>query len=220
MYQVRYAMRRFAPLVCPRWLRDNRVKGAVMSKTITLAIGVASVILIWLGHAFAQSDCAAIGDSTARLECYDRAAKAKPTVKPVAKPAAKPADSNTVSEGSWQMRRTKDNMTDKQSCVISPAGKPYVQVTAQDLYISYRGRGGVQAFRYRIDDGPPSELQLVSDINKQIGALQIKGSTFDRIVRANRLRVSALSVLSSMNEEDLPLDGLSRLHARLLKECP
>ena len=126
---------------------------------------------------------------------------------------------NTTTDGGWQLRRNKDAMTDKTSCILSPVGKPHVQISVGDLYISYRGRGGVSAFSYRMDDGPASQLQLPTEIDKQIGFVHISGDAFNSILRASRLRVQVLTVLSNLLNEDLALSGM-RSYMQEQQECP
>lgn len=165
----------------------------------------------------AQSvDCQTIKDNQARLECYDKAPPKRPAA-PKAK--TEPASGGTVKDGVWELSRRKDTMTDKLSCTIFAVGKPYVQISARDLYISYSGRGGVNGFQYRIDDQPATGMQLPTDIEKQIGAVHLSGAAFQQILRARRLRVSTLTLVAGIKEEDLALDGVARLHERLMREC-
>jgi hypothetical protein len=121
-----------------------------------------SMTTISAPNAFAKDqDCKSIQDPKARLECFDAGATAPPKAPAAPKAPAKSApkaDPNTTTEGGWQLRRSKDPMTDKTNCILTPVGKPYVQITVGDLYISYRGRGGVQGFSYRLDDGPVSQI--------------------------------------------------------------
>ena len=153
-----------------------------------------------------QTDCKSIQDPKARLECFDAAPPKAPTAAP-AKSAPK-ADRNTTAVGGWQLQRSKNAMTDKTDCILVPVGKPHVQITVGDLYISYRGRGGVQGFRYRLDDEPVSQMQLPTEIDKQIGAVHISGDTFNRILQASRLRVEVLTLISGVQNEDLAVAGV------------
>jgi SPOR domain len=158
------------------------------------------------------ADCKSIQDPKARLECFDTAPPKTSTAP--AKSAPK-ADPTTTTDGGWQLRRVKDTMTDKKECILSPVGKPHIQITVGDLYISYRGRGGVQGFSYRLDDGPVSKMQLATDIERQIGAVHISGDAFNHILRASRLRVETFTVLSTLLNEDLAVSGMRNLYAKM-----
>ena len=164
-----------------------------------------------------QTDCKSIQDPKARLECFDAAPPKAPTAAP-AKSAPK-ADRNTTAVGGWQLQRSKNAMTDKTDCILVPVGKPHVQITVGDLYISYRGRGGVQGFRYRLDDEPVSQMQLPTEIDKQIGAVHISGDTFNRILQASRLRVEVLTLISGVQNEDLAVAGVRGLYTKMQREC-
>jgi hypothetical protein len=98
-------------------------------------------------------------------------------------------------------------------------GKAYVQMSNDDLYVSYRGRGGVQGFKYRFDEGPPSEMQIPSDIEKQIGAIKISGAAFQQLLRSSRLRIETLTLISGIANEDINLTGARPLYTRMLREC-
>ena len=117
------------------------------------------------------------------------------------------------------MRKLKDAMTDKIDCIISPTNNPNVQVSKSDLYISYRGRGGVGGFTYRIDDNPVSAMQLPTDQDKQVGFVHISGAVFNQVLTASRLRVQTVTLLSALVNEDLQLAGMRRLYAKMQQEC-
>jgi hypothetical protein len=183
-----------------------------------LSMGVVSA-----PNAFAQQpDCKSIQDPKARLECFDAAPTAAPKAPAAPKPPAKTApkaDPNTTTDGGWQLRRIKDAMTDETTCILSPVGKPYVQISVRDLYISYRTRGGVQGFQYRLDDGPISDMEIPTDTEKQIGFVHISGDAFNRVLRASRLRVQVVTLISGLQTEDLAVSGMRSLYAKMQREC-
>ena len=132
--------------------------------------------------------------------------------------AAAPVPARIVSD--WQLNIGKDGFNDKKTCVISPLGKPHVQLNIGSFYITYRGRGGVSSYKYRIDDQPPSQTILATDIEKRIGTVHLYGSGFiDRLMRASRFRTSTFTVLSNFIEEDFDLAGLSNLYMKMRNEC-
>lgn len=123
-------------------------------------------------------------------------------------------------QGSWELRRSKDSFSDKSSCVITVTGKPYIQVSPGSIFFSYRGRGGVEGYQYRIDDAPASSMQLPTNIEKQIAAIELKGAVFERILKSNRLRVQTLTLVAGIQNDDVSLVGLEPLYRRMRGLCP
>jgi hypothetical protein len=161
----------------------------------------------------AQTDCRSIEDSAARLACYDRNAGTR-----APQPNAKPATTSNAGAG-WELKREKDSMTDKISCILSPIGKPYIQINKGEMFIGYGKRGGVGGFRYRIDEKPPTEMQIPTRTEQQVGAVYIGGARFQQVISGSRLRVSTLTVLNSMIEEDISLEGAKPLYRKMMAEC-
>jgi hypothetical protein len=120
-------------------------------------------------------------------------------------------DMKTVArDGEWELRQSKDTFSDKDSCVLMPSKRPHIQITSNSLYISYRGRGGVKGYTVRVDDEPPSQMQLPSDIEQGIQALGFQGKAFEQVLEAKRIRV----------QYDINIAGAKRLLARLRTLCP
>jgi hypothetical protein len=90
-----------------------------------------------------QQDCRSIQDPKGRLECYDALPQAPVAPKKPAQAAPGQKAPNASAESGCLLKRSKDAMTDKVSCYLTPAGNPHVQITPKELYISFRGRGGV-----------------------------------------------------------------------------
>jgi cell division protein FtsN len=171
----------------------------------------------------------------------DTAAQAKPNLEQPAKllpsqsenqpsPANASAEASTpkepmaviASDGDWLLRKDTDSFNDEVSCVIiyaKPPG-PAIQVSPGSLYISYQGRGGLKAYRYRIDDGPASKLQLPTEVQKQMDVAEISGRAFDAIIASKRLRVEALTYVAGIVREDMNLVGLSALYEKMRTACP
>jgi hypothetical protein len=172
------------------------------------------------GSSAQQPACKDIQDPAARLACFDKVPAAPAAVPAKPKPPAKPpADANRILDGGWAMRKSKDAMTDKVDCIISPANNPSVQVSQSDLYISYKGRDGVQGFTHRIDDGSSSPMQLPTEIERQVGLVHISGAAFNQILTASRLRVETVTLVAGLGNEDLQLTGMRRLYARMPGFC-
>lgn len=159
--------------------------------------------------AFAQQECLSIKIDKNRLACYDKAAKqlASPTtalpakVEPESKPEAKPATVNF-----WTVNEKNDAMTDRKSCTALYKGGWTYQGTEKTLYISLRGRGGVKSYSVRIDDSPPNNLQLASEMEKKLSAIDL-APYFPQLLEAKRLRVQVLTILDSVLVEDIDLNG-------------
>jgi len=186
-------------------------------------LGVAAVTLLSGAPLHAQQDCKAIQDAAARLACFDRPAPAKPTaqVKPAAAKPAVPGKRPNVTaiDGGWELRVIKDGFSDKVNCVISPATKPWVQISVGHLYISYQGRGGVEGYTIRTDDSPAGQMQLPTPIDKSIGMVHFKDAAFYNVMAANRLRVQTFTVLRELKDEDLDLVPAKRLYQKMGPEC-
>jgi hypothetical protein len=167
--------------------------------------------------AYAQ-DCTTIQDAAARLACFDKppaAAKAGLTTKP----APQKNSPGAIVDSGWELKIKKDGFTDKTSCVISPVGKPNVQITVGHLYISYAGQGGVAGFTPRLDDQPPRKMQLPTPIEQQISAVHFGGEAFYEVMAASRLRVQTFTILHQLKDEDLQLEPAKRLYKKIPPVC-
>ncbi|MET4804591.1 hypothetical protein [Bradyrhizobium sp. LB11.1] len=180
----------------------------------------AALALLVCANSANAADCKSIADATARLNCFDREAAPKPNAQklPPTPSTAKGKDVAAI-DGGWELRVIKDGFSSKTSCVISPTGKPWIQMSPGQLYISYHGRGGVEGFTVRMDEYPPEEMQLPTPIDKSIGMVHFKGSEFSRLMTANRLRVQTFTVLRELKNEDMNLAGAKRLYKKMPPEC-
>lgn len=178
--------------------------------------------------AFAQTDCAGIKQDKARLACYDKAAKEKPAAAapaPVAaatpaaaeKPA-KPGEKVVFKSQFWHVHQELDAMTDKKSCTALYKNAWTVQGTADNLYISLKGRGGVKAYTLRVDDTAPDSLQMASSTEKSISAIILQPS-FDRIYNAKRIRLQIGTILDSLLVEDIDLSGFKEAVDYIRTNC-
>jgi hypothetical protein len=122
-------------------------------------------------------------------------------------------------EGAWELRYGKDNFSDKTTCVIVLSSDAAIQVSPGSFYINYRGRGGLDGFRYRLDDAPESGMQLPTRIQKQTSMIIFEGITFERILNATRLRVQTLTLVAGLKNEDINLRGLASLYQRMDEFC-
>lgn len=125
-----------------------------------------------------------------------------------------------ASDGVWELRQSKDNFTDKITCLIAATNNDNVEVSPGNFYLSLRGRGGLKAYKYRLDDSPPTELALPTELEQRTSILIFKGQVFSRILKANRLRVQTLTMLSGSQNDDIDLTGLAGLYSQMSKACP
>ena len=111
-------------------------------------------------------------------------------------------------------------MTDQASCTGYYQQRHDVQLNKSAFYISMRGRGGVEGYRVRFDDGPTSELRLATWIEKSISSIILSEADMRKLLVSKRLRISGLTVLSTAIEIDIDLTGVSLAHAVLAgAEC-
>jgi hypothetical protein len=181
----------------------------------------AFALLVASGSYANAADCKLIADATARLNCFDGEDAPKRNVqqKPPSTPSTPKSKDVVAVDNGWELRVLKDGFRSKISCVISPTGKPWIQMSPNQLYISYQGRGGVEGFTIRMDEYPPEEMRLPSPIDKSIGAVHFKDTEFSRLMTASRLRVQTFTVLRELKNEDMDLAGAKRLYKKMPPEC-
>jgi hypothetical protein len=157
--------------------------------------------------------CAGIKQEKQRLACYDKAALTAERPSAGEKPTVPPPSPKTLKEegevfrsASWHVVQKLDAMTDKKSCTALYKNAWTVQGTAENLYVSLRGRGGVKAYTLRIDDAPADAFQMASPTEKELSAVVLKPS-FDRIYGGNRVRLQIGTILGGILVEDIDLKG-------------
>jgi hypothetical protein len=124
-----------------------------------------------------------------------------------------------AEDRNWQLRTSRDDFSDKISCVITNKKNKWVQVSPDHFYIAYRGRGGIKGHEYRIDNTASSGMQLPSDMDEKLGIVSYSGGTLGKILRAKRLRVQALTVLNTLENDDINLEGLVKLYIKMKSSC-
>jgi hypothetical protein len=105
--------------------------------------------------------------------------------------------------GDWTIFRSQDPMTDKPSCVAIFKAATDIQLTSNSLAI---GANGIRGYKMRFDDLNAGEMQLPSDIEKQVGAVILEGGAFQRIMQSRRLRFQALTY-SGVENQDIDLSA-------------
>jgi hypothetical protein len=192
----------------------------------------ALITAISVTNVFAQqSNCKSIQDPKARLECFDTSPIVQPkaTADPRTEGNSLPKEKvNTTMQGGWQvttdqgwqLHRRNDPMTDKPQCFLAPVGKGYAQFTTDAFYISYKGRGGVQGYNYRLDDRPVAKFQIATEMERKLDVIEFSDDAFKSVLGASRLRLEVLTVLREVSYDDFALVGMRGLFAKMSRECP
>jgi hypothetical protein len=92
-------------------------------------------------------------------------------------------------------------------------------LTRRGLIFFYRHRGGIAGYRYRLDEAPATNLRIPSRLDRLTDTLTFQGRNLDAILRAKRLRVSAITLAGGENFDDIDLNGLTRARADMLNGC-
>lgn len=140
--------------------------------------------------------------------------------------AASPAAGQPVAEmeiiesnGDWDLRVSVDSFTDEETCVITYDDNVAIQGSSDSLFLSFQGQGGVQGYRYRLNDEPESGLNLSSDLERDMQVVILDGAIYDEILAADRLRVQVLTHRSSTVNEDISMNGFQETRGSYMNRC-
>jgi hypothetical protein len=119
--------------------------------------------------------------------------------------------------GAWRVMGETDPMTDRKECTAYYGAGRAIQLTKTSFAISYRNRGMLRGYTIRFGDDPPLATALPTRTEERIGVLIIDSGEprWEQLVTARRVRVQALTVLSSIVNDDVDLTRLSEVLARL-----
>lgn len=119
--------------------------------------------------------------------------------------------------GKWAIFGEADPMTDEMRCVAYYGGEKFVQVTKTSFAVGYGGRGGLKGYTLRFDNDPPLSMELPSRIEQRVSAFLIEDSDprYARLLSAKRVRIQALTVLSSVENDDVDLTDIQAVLAKL-----
>lgn len=112
------------------------------------------------------------------------------------------------SAGKWTVYVEKDAMSDETRCTALYDDRSQIQLSPKSLGISYRGRGGVQAYRIRLDEAPAQSLRPATDIERKVGAAVIEGAKYREVLTAQRVRVQAYTLRNMVIDEDIDLSSV------------
>ncbi len=93
-----------------------------------------------------------------------------------------------------------------------------VQASATGFYI--RIRGGIQSVKLRFDSDPPQEMRLPTRLEKDISAVILEGTDYQKALESKRLRYETLLVVRGMADGDISLDGLKEAVEHIKAGCP
>ena len=116
------------------------------------------------------------------------------------------------SSGKWSVRAYKDSIADRVVCTGLYETRFDIQLTAENFYISLRGRGGIRSYKLRFDDNPAEGLALPDSVERDVSILRITGSSFSQLLSARRVRVQILTLTSGIVDEDIDLTDLPSAH--------
>jgi hypothetical protein len=110
--------------------------------------------------------------------------------------------------GVWSVFSKPDPMSDKKSCVAIHKDDWRIQGSTDMLVISMRARGGVRTYQLRFNDDPALTPHGASRIERQSSNVVIS-EDFGRVLQSSRLRVQIFTILDSVIDEDIDLDGFA-----------
>jgi hypothetical protein len=116
----------------------------------------------------------------------------------------------------WTLVKTVDKMSDEQRCLLAYSRNPYVYYNSRDvMVVSFRGRGGVAYYQYRIDKRPAAEPVLTRrDDNDDISIF-----SYDDMLNASMLRIQGQTVLKQLIDVEIDLTGLALARDQMAKSC-
>jgi hypothetical protein len=179
---------------------------------------IAILALLCASSAFAEGgECSSIKQDKQRLACFDKAAGAKTPPSP-ATSSGQPNTSRKFHSGPWFVDESIDTMTDKKRCTALYKNDWTIQGVSNNLFVSLKGRGGVQGYTLRFDNDPADEMQFASSTEKDISAI-ILGYNFERATKAKRLRIQINTLVSGIVVEDIDLAGFSEAVNYMKDRC-
>jgi hypothetical protein len=122
-----------------------------------------------------------------------------------------------ASTSAWSLAVRSDRMTDKKVCTLSYARSENVFYSQDDeLVVSYLQRGGVAAYRYRVDKSPASALHILSI--QDSGYIKIK-VWYSEFMDAKKLSIDGMTVTDKLIQLDIDLAGLKAAREAMAKAC-
>lgn len=129
------------------------------------------------------------------------------------------ADAPVVfTRGDWKVLRTTNQMTDEAGCTGVYRNDYAIQLAKDSLFI--RVSGGVQAVTLRFGDEPADKLRLATRLEKEVRAVEISGSDFERLSTAPRLRYQVSTLVRGLQEGAIDLTHFPEVLQNIRAGCP
>lgn len=120
--------------------------------------------------------------------------------------------------GKWTVRHDIDKMTDAVSCTGIYDNDFNIQLSKSALYV--RIKGGIEAYKFRFDESPPTNLQLASKIEKDVGSLIIDGDKFNNSLKSHRVRVQVTTLVSGLQDIEIDTSNMVDALENIKQGCP
>ena len=128
------------------------------------------------------------------------------------------ADAPTIFEsGKWKVVRDIDKMTDKAICVGIHNNNYKIQLNDDSLYLLMPGNLRGVVLRY--NEGPPLDVRLPNDSEKNYSGVILKGMEFIALQKTQRLRVRAVLYSDEMPFMDLDVTGVKDVLTYMKQSC-
>ena len=118
----------------------------------------------------------------------------------------------------WKVFRDIDPMKDTVNCTGIHKDDFSTQLVKDTL--SIRVRGGVESITLRFDDNTAENLRWATRMEKDIRAVIIRGSDFDKLLNSSRLRIQISTLISGIQFRDLNLTGIKDVVDNMTQGCP
>lgn len=128
------------------------------------------------------------------------------------------AAKKVFESGKWTVLRDVDKMTDKVICTGILGSDYQKQLTRDTFFISISG--GITSVTLRFNDGQAEPLRLSSKSEKDVRAVIIRGSDFEKLKASTRLRGVVTTLINRSQELDLDLTGVGEALLNIEQGCP
>lgn len=122
-----------------------------------------------------------------------------------------------LRNGDWSVHRTHDAMTDSKVCTGVYKDNYDIQLSATALMIAIPD--GLKSVRLRFDNEDAQDMRLPRGSESAIGAINIRGEDYQRLLRSKRLRFEALSTTDNVISGDLDLNGVNIIRSNIEAGC-
>jgi hypothetical protein len=122
-----------------------------------------------------------------------------------------------LRNGDWAVHRSHDALTDAKVCTGIYKENFNIQLSANALIIAIPD--SVQSVRLRFDDDEAQDLRLAKGSERAIGAINISGADYRRLLQSKRLRYAATTGSGSLVNGDIDLNGVNIIRSNIEAGC-